>query len=289
MTNKLVDTHFHLWDLANNINEWVLSEQTPEYLRRDYLISDYFLDFQDKPQSLISIEASSGDKTLEEVYWLNKALKHLPNTINYYHIAYINLLEENEENFLLKLNQFKEYKFVIGFRHILAYSESSAYCPTNFDFTLSNHLKNIFYRNICTLNKHGYLVNLQMYFEQLLNCYHEIKTSGITSLIDHLGLPNYSCINKVAQWIKFLKMYSNISYLKLSGIDIDKENKDILSVLRNVKLYYDVDKLIYGSNYPVSKIETINYFKEQIETVFSTGETDKIFADNAIRLLFKKG
>lgn len=243
------DTHVHLWDIKNQINSWVAKSNDPN-LQQNRLLKDYITE-NPNTSHIFTIEASDNDKTLAEVRWISSQAKDLAHQVLVYHFAYIDLLQE-PKLFAIKLQQFKQFEFVIGFRSIFSHSMASNYSPCIEDFTLNQAKLHRLQANLSILKKYGYIFNCQMYPQQLLRASQYIAESQVTCLIDHCALPLVRCKNTMQAWLEVLKVYNNINaYLKLSGLDLNETYNSCDMIFENIFDSIPWRKLVFGTNYPV--------------------------------------
>lgn len=243
------DAHVHLWDLKNNLNQWVINSNQPR-LKQNYLLQDYLNKFP-KSQSILTIEAADNNKGLLEAQWLATEIINNPQQIVIKHIAGIDMLQANHL-FEQELQSYAKYNFVIGFRHILSYNASARYNPCTSDFTEDESLLKNFASNLNSLAKSNYIFNAQMYPQQLLTIKNLIIHSNVVCVIDHAGLPIINNHKDYSLWLDMLEQFKDIAYFKFSGLDLNNDITDFALITSTLHQYIDQHKILPASNYPVS-------------------------------------
>jgi predicted TIM-barrel fold metal-dependent hydrolase len=247
------DTHLHLWDLHNQINNWVINSKNPQLLK-NASVDDYLQSYPDTTH-LLTIEAADSAHSLAEVKWLNNIVTSIANKITLYHCAYIDLLQLPDK-FNQQLEQFQAYKFVVGFRHIMSYSKISQYSPCNDDMTINKDNLARLKTNLTTLAQNNYIFNCHMYPEQLLKIIDIINESKVSCIVDHCGLPLLDNKASLATWNNLLKTATNSNiYFKISGLDINQSYKGIDYILEQMFKQLSHKKIIAHLKWLVCLIE----------------------------------
>ncbi|MFA6037423.1 MAG: amidohydrolase family protein [Legionellales bacterium] len=230
----MIDTHVHFWDIHLKINTWV-NNSNREDLKRSFTLDDY-LQHYSKPEAIVTIEAADANKTLVEVEWIKQHIVDNTFGIKIKHMPYIDFLQAPDK-FVQQLALFKNYSFVCGFRQIFAYCEE--------DVTQSHNLVTHLKHNLALLKEKNYIFDCQMHPNQLLRMCDIFDESGVAFVIDHAGMPKIDTKKGKQQWLDMLQSYANTSaFFKLT-----EYAPEIISGLLE---YISIDKLLIGSNYPVS-------------------------------------
>lgn len=277
---NFIDAHIHFWDLKYGINSWVINQLNTK-LKKD------FLPYKDKNRiGVIHVEAhDSVVPTIKEIEWLAKLMS--ATCIEYKHIAFADITQQPQD-FAFAIDAIKDYPSVVGIRHILAHNQRVKYNPCLKD--LSNN-KNIS-ENLLYLAENNLCFNCQIYPQQLDNILPKIKSSGVITLIDHMFLPVWMNINDQEG-----KMWSNAIYeiacidnvyLKFSGLDMLQNEDKFKSVAHECLARFPVERILFGTNFPVSFTDDCNYWYKFVDHLIPTKkDKDMIFYKNALNLFFK--
>jgi L-fuconolactonase len=279
MNDIIIDSHIHFWDLNNKMNSWVLNQPRSE-LHRNYL------PWANDKYKFIHIEAhDSKVSTLIEIQWLAK----LMNQVNgiYKHIAFADITQ-SPLSFAATIDSLKPFAQVVGIRHILAHNQDCQYSPCALDLSSNSNIGD----NLHYLASKKLIFNCQIFPEQLDHIIDSIKSSKVTTIIDHMFLPIWQNINdSVAKvWIRALDKISLLPnvYLKLSGLDMLQPQGRFNNIVKQCLNHFPVDRMLYGSNFPVSCNNDYTYWYEYLKTIITLPEEqNKLFYANACSLFFK--
>lgn len=281
---KVIDTHVHFWELENKINSWVLRQSNPD-LWHDYLPGTMINRSTHDLLGVVHVEAhDSAVSTIKEVEWLQNKMQD--QKIQYKHIAFadITLLYTEFKNIIDQLNLFNN---VVGIRHILSFNPKFSYNPNDYD--LSSH-ENIA-RNLEYLAQNNLIFDCQVYAHQIKNILPAIVKSNVTTVIDHMLLPAWHKLNDEdcklwQETILELAKHKNI-YMKLSGLDLFQSPSDFDFAVIYCLEKFPNERLIYGSNYPVSCNNDYNSWVDYLVKInYPLHKREQIFYENA-RKLFK--
>ena len=277
-----IDSHVHLWNLKQNINSWVLKDNKAKYLPHHFEVSDYLKTKLD-PKQIITVEAADNHYALNEAIWINNIILNLAANITLKHIGHIDMLLGHED-FILELEKYRQFTFIIGFRDILAFSHQAEYCPYFEDITLNpTKLLNLT-RNLKTLKENNYIFSCQMYPDQLLRIYNIITIIKVTCIIDHCGLPILNSKFEHRRWLEMLKLYNGVATFKLSGFDINQNQYQIKRIISDLQKYIAPENIIFGSNLPITSITIIEKVKDLICDHYNIRDQHKIIYENANKL-----
>ena len=139
----------------------------------------------------------------------------------------------------------------------MAQTTKTSYSPFNGD--IPSDLKD----KLLILKENNLVFEAQMYPEQYLPFLEDIESSGVTMVVEHLGLPVFTGNNNLAEWKTFLRQVSqnNNWHLKLSGFDMNNDMKDVYKCLDFVFENVSTNQLCYGSNLPISHQDNYNNWK----------------------------
>ncbi len=277
---QFIDTHIHLWSLDNKINEWVTNSNNNRLIR-DYTLDDY-LSTHKSAAGIITVEAADGASSLIEAKWIYEHTKSkLPNIK---HITYIDMTQDSTQ-FEVELSKFKQYEFVIGFRDIMSFSKTSNYSPCSSDITTDKTKLENFAHNLVCLAQHNYIFNCQMYPYQLLRIKDIIKNSNVKCIIDHCGLPDFSNTENKNEWVTMLHEYNNVAKFKVSGLDINNNQNNMLEICQILFKIISIENLFIGSNFPVSPPKIMNDLIDIISKLLPKDDLYNVLINNANRFI----
>lgn len=279
---QIIDAHIHFWDLKNKINSWVLRSSNPN-LQKDYLPDNLVNVSTNELIGVVHVEAhDSAIPTITEVTWLKAVMKN--HKLQYKHIAYADITLPFAE-FKKVIDGLASYHDVLGIRHILSYTTKFNYNHNESD--LSNH-KNIA-KNLEYIALNNLIFDCQAYSSQMKNLLPAIIKSNVTTIIDHILLPAWDEQNDedCKLWqdtIMELAKHTNI-YLKLSGLNMFQAMENYDFVVDFCLDNFPQERLMYGSNYPVS---CNNNYNDWINCLLSKNieprKSSQIFYENAKKL-----
>lgn len=284
---KLIDTHLHFWDLNNKINSWVLRQTEAPFFNKNYLPEMLPRLCSTELYGVIHVEAhDSAIPTITEIKWLDSVMKG-NKALKYRHIAFVDITMPALE-FATLINQIKEYKNVIGIRHILSHNPKFDYSPCDEDLSTNSNIL----QNLSCLAQNNLIFDCQMYPYQIQNILPAITSSNVTTIIDHLALPAWNQDNDEDHktWkeaIKKLSLLKNV-FIKMSGLDMFKQEAEFDTVVNYCLENFPINRLMYGSNYPVSCNHDYNHWYSYLKKInLSADEKEQIFFKNAHDLFFK--
>ncbi len=279
MQQKIIDTHFHIWDLKNNY-PWL--ENMNDYgLNINYFLNNFLDDAKKLNLSKsVHIQAEIIDQNkIFETEWLQKiSNNHNSNFPN----AIVGFVDLSSKNFISDIEKHCQYKNFRGIRQILKSTKDD-----------ESFLKNdIWINNLKYLEKYNLSFDLLIFFHQYKSAINVIKKyPNILFIINHCFWPQNS-ENDFNNWTKALKSISSFDnvVIKISGFGEWLKNCS----LSNIKPYiletidcFGVDRCMFGSNFPVDKQisnKTYEFFWNiYFETAknFSDDEKNKMFFYNA--------
>ena len=283
---QIIDAHLHFWDLSNKMNSWVSRQENSPFLNKNYLPDTVVGNCSENLVGVIHIEAhDSATPTIAEIKWLDTTMKN--NPLKFRHIAFADITLPNPE-FCNIIDQIKEYSNVIGIRHILSHHPSFSYSPCDEDLSKDSNIQ----ANLSYLAKNKLIFDCQMYAYQINNILPEIINSGVTCIVDHLALPAWKQENDAdhQQWkdtIIKLATLKNI-FIKVSGLDMFQVREHFDNVIQYCLDTFPINRLVYGSNYPVSFNHDYNYWYNYLNKLHLSGlEKEQLFYKNALTLFFK--
>ncbi len=266
-----IDAHQHFWNHDPIKHFWINDDM--KVIKRDFSPGDLApLLKESKFDGTIAVQA---DETMAETTFLldlarkNDYIKAV--------VGWVDLRKEAVEEDLLML---KSQQKLAGFRCIMQGTEDEAY------------LKNsVFLKNVSRLTQFDFTYDLLVFHNQMESLVRFTdKLQDNRLILDHIGKPDIK--NKqIKQWKEQLRTLSsnpNI-YCKLSGMLTEADHQrwtydDIMPYMETAAEYFGVDRLCFGSDWPVCLLagsfkqvhDVVDRFVEQLNTT----EREKIFGTN---------
>ena len=254
----IIDAHQHFWKYDAQEYAWISDELAP--LKRDFLPKELLqLLNKEKISGAISVQARQSEK--ENEFLLNHA-KGNPFIKGV--VGWIDLRSEKVEE---RLSFYRNFPILKGFRHVVQDEKDPEFM-----------LHPAFLQGIEQLIKYGYCYDILVYARQLpqvlafLNHFPDKPF-----IIDHLAKPDIkqggftswqADMRKIAAFPKVL--------VKVSGMITEAdwhhwEKEDFYPYLDELVLSFGVERLCYGSDWPVCNLAG-NYSMQWdiVKTYFST-------------------
>lgn len=268
----VIDSHVHFWKYDKQRDSWITNDM--KILRDDYLPEHLSLTL--KRTGVDGCVAVQADQSELETYFLTELSK--THTIIKGVVGWIDLQNTNIEE---RLNYFSQYPVIKGWRHIVQ-AEPDGFL-----------LKEGFQRGIKALQEFNYTYDILIYHNQLTEANEFVsKFPEQKFVVDHCAKPDIKN-KKIDDWkagIKELALYPNI-YCKVSGLFTETNWKDwspgdFYPYLDVVFEYFGVDRLLFGSDWPVMLLSGIyiqwKSLLEKYMEQFDEESREKVFGKNAI-------
>lgn len=274
-----IDSHQHFWIFDPLKDNWITTEMSG--IKKDFLPEHLHpLLSENKFDGCVAVQAAQSETEtnfLLELANKNDFIKGV--------VGWINLQAENLED---RLEHYKQFKKLKGFRHILQTEKNR-----------SLMLLPQFTQGIHVLQKFSYTYDVLILPDQLRNIEKLVAMFPEQKFVlDHLAKPEIK--NKqMDDWetdIRSVAKYENVS-CKISGLlteaDWNKWSKDdIIPYIEVVANAFGSDKIMFGSDWPVCLLaasykETYELVKDYFST-YTKQEQDKIFGANAINFYHLK-
>ena len=260
----IIDAHQHFWKYDAQEYAWISDELAP--LKRDFLPEELLqLLNKEKISGAISVQARQSEK--ENEFLLNHA-KGNPFIKGV--VGWIDLRSEKVEE---RLSFYRNFPILKGFRHVVQDEKDPEFM-----------LHPAFLQGIEQLIKYGYCYDILVYARQLpqvlafLNHFPDKPF-----IIDHLAKPDIKQggftswqvdMRKIAAFPKVL--------IKVSGMITEADwhhwkKEDFYPYLDELVLSFGVERLCYGSDWPVCNLAG-NYSQQWdiVKTYFSTFNSSDI-------------
>lgn len=260
MANKLkiIDTHFHIWDLEKQDLPWLAG--VPETIKKTFTIQQYIENY-DKIEDIdfvggIYVEIDGKDPIQEDEIIYN--------------------IKKNNEKLLATLLRSK----VSPTMRVPAQSVGIREPLHTDDNPKGRCLEESFIEGLQELANRGLIFESCNRVDELDDLYQALKqVPELKVVLNHLGNP-VELSEKYKKDMKNLASLPNL-YVKVSGFATEDE-KFVQELLEFIKETFDKDKLIYASNWPV--VELYSTFDKHLQIVRDFFNDDEdIFYNNAIK------
>lgn len=273
----IVDTHVHLWHPKQFRYPWL--KQVPP-LNKPYLLKDYSAAHENLAvESIVFVQCDvHPDDGLKETAWVTSLAAVEPRIRG---IVAWAPLEEGKQvaPFVEKL---AEDTLVKGIRRLIQ-GESVDFC-----------IQPNFVNGVKTLARYGLSFDICIFHPQLINAILLVEQCpNVQFILDHIGKPDIKnqLFEPWKQEIKTLADFPNV-YCKISGLvtEADHENwtaADLQPYIEHVIECFGFDRVIYGSDWPVSTLASdyprwVQTLQEAVSGC-TPEELRKLFQDNAIK------
>ncbi len=268
-----IDGHVHFWDYDADRNSWITDDMA--VLRKDFLPGDI--------QPLLKANAMDGcmlvqvnQSESENDFFLKLASEH---TFVKGIVGWVDLCAENIRE---RLDHYRQFLKVRGFRHILQGETDRAFM-----------LRTDFGNGIGALHEYGFTYDLLIYPDQLPYSVQLVKAFPEQSfIIDHLAKPEIRNM-EIEIWKKYIVNLSSMDnvYCKLSGMVTEAHwnnwtKKTLTPYVDVVVECFGINRIVFGSDWPVCLLagsygEVLGVVEDYFSS-FSIPEQEKIFGGNAV-------
>ncbi len=273
----IVDTHVHLWHPKQLRYPWLSEVPT---LNRAYLLKDYIAAYGAlEIESIVFVQCDTHpDDGLKETAWVTSLAAVDPRIRG---IVAWAPLEEGEQvaPFVEKL---AENRLVKGIRRLIQ-SESVDFC-----------IQPNFVSGVKVLSRYGLSFDICIFHPQLANAIRLVEQCPhVQFILDHIGKPDikHQLFDPWKQEIATLAAFPNV-HCKISGLvteaDLEKWTPaDLQPYIEHVISCFGFDRVIYGSDWPVSTQASdyprwVQTLKDAVSGC-SSEALRNLFRDNAIK------
>ena len=269
-----IDAHQHFWHFSPEKHSWI--DDSMQKIQRDFLPEDLepILKRNDFDGCvLVQVEQNEAEGTMEylqfaELYDFIKGV-----------VGWVDL---RAENLIERLEFFKKFSKLKGFRHIVQGEDLGFLEQKNFVLGVQE------------LARFGFTYDILIYPKQLRDALNFVRQCPDNQLvIDHLAKPDIR--NKgTSTWGNYMRQiatYENV-FCKISGMvtEADWQNwqKDDFYIYMDLVLEnFGIDRLMFGSDWPVCLVagdyEQVLGIVESYFSALSATEKAKIFGGNAVK------
>jgi predicted TIM-barrel fold metal-dependent hydrolase len=290
---RIVDAHFHLWNLDENDYPWLRETDGKSLvgdvsgLRRNYLVSDYLRDVGSLDVVAgVHIQAEHDHRDpVRETRWLQRVAdapeSHgFPQAI----VADADFTRDDVDAILERHCAFANTR---GIRHALhrRLDESPPYDPL---------LDPAWARNFPLLRKHGLSFDLQLFPRQAPAALALIRANpDVQFILTHAAMPFARDAEGMALWRRSIREYAALANvaIKISGFggyDPAWSAESVDGIVSAVVDAFTPARCMLASNYPVEGLvkryaDIWNVFARYF-AVYSAAERDLLFWQNAVRI-----
>ncbi|WP_316803780.1 amidohydrolase family protein [Pedobacter nototheniae] len=233
----IIDAHVHFWNYHPVKDNWITPEM--DVIRKDFLPVDLESCFTEhQVEGCVAVQADQSEK--ETAFLLAEAEN---NSMIKAVVGWIDLLNPNVEE---RLNYFSQFPQLKGFRHI-AQAEPKGFL-----------LQNEFIEGLKLLHKYNFTYDILLKADQLGDGIRLLERLPDHSFVlDHCCKPDIKGKN-IQDWKEQVQILAQNPKLccKVSGLiteaDWNKWNEqEIFNCLDVVFGYFGIDRLLFGSDWPV--------------------------------------
>jgi len=268
-----IDSHQHFWHYCEIKHSWINDQMSA--IKKNFLPEDLKAELNNKGiDGCVAVQADQTKTETEFLVAQSKKHDFIKGVV-----GWVDLRSKSIEK---QLEQYSQEKIIKGFRHVVQ-------DEPNVDFMMWPNFQN----GISKLEKFDYTYDILIFPSQSHAALYTVeKFPNQKFVIDHIAKPNIK-EGQFDDWKKgmeALAAHENVS-CKLSGMvtEADWNNwkqEDFSPYLDAVIEMFGVDRVMYGSDWPVSLIEwTYGEVKGIVDTHvshFSESEKEKIYGKNAI-------
>lgn len=269
-----IDAHQHFWKYDPGKDSWITSEMA--VLARDFMPED--LEPILKKHHFDGCVVVQSSQTEEENIFQLKNAENNPCIKGI--VGWVDLRSAGLEE---KLQEYKNYPLIKGFRHILQGEANRALM-----------LENDFKKGLSLLSTYNFTYDVLIYPDQLIFLEQFMNTTNAMPLvIDHIAKPDIKTGNFL-EWsekIKKIAAFENV-HCKVSGMVTEAdwlnwEYEDFEPCLDTVFNAFGADRLMYGSDWPVCELaggyDRMLGLVQKYTATLTKSEQAEFWGDNAIK------
>jgi predicted TIM-barrel fold metal-dependent hydrolase len=252
---KIIDPHLHLFAIDKGDYQWLKATQAPFWpdkhkIARNFSTHDIQLQHPLQLEAFVHIEAGFDNiQPWREIQWLQAT--NANQAIGVRSIASVDLTL-TDALFIEQLDKLCNYSSVVGFRHIL---DDQACSLLKSDQVLRNLHKISQRQKIFECQFDGTDTKAIEQLNVILTNTTAISLDNLTLIINHSAFadPNSHDYTVWKENIKSLAKHKNL-YIKASGwemVDRNYQPADIQQVIDDLLVFFDEDKLMLASNFPL--------------------------------------
>ena len=271
---KIIDAHHHAWQYDPIQYDWIDDDMS--IIKKDFLEEDIYSVFnQNGVEGSVIVQAVESPEETDFLLKLADQMDMIKGVV-----GWVDLQSEDVVDYL---QEFQGKDKLKGFRHVVQKEPDP-------NFMLNDK----FQRGIEALCQFDFTYDILIFPNQLPAANQLAKNFPKQSFVlDHIAKP-YIKDGKISEWsdnIKFLAQNKNV-FCKISGIVTEAHWNDwtyeqIVPYLDVVVEVFGIDRLMYGSDYPVCLLaapydRVLGIIKKYFVT-FPLADQQKIFSENATK------
>jgi len=284
----IIDSHCHFWDQTQFKYNWLEGV----CLNQKYLVEDFYASKANKKiESLVFVECVCDYENVPslkgEVLWVQTLAKQNPLIRG---IVAGLPLGENIDTVKSLLTEYSTIDLVTGVRRVTQ-GESPNFV-----------LNPLFIEGVHLAHQKGYSIDLCLKSseqQEAVNTMVQNVSSDIQWILDHAGKPfiKEKIQDPWREQMNALARNMNVS-CKLSGLVTEADHlnwtkEDLQPFIDHIILVFGVERVLYGSDWPVSLLATKNYatwveLLSEIVSGLPEDQQKQIFRDNAQKMYLSK-
>ncbi len=287
-TQKIIDSHMHLWDLSLKKHAWLQEPMAGSFLwdytslTQNYLPEDYLADTQGfAVEKTVYVQAGWDQKDpLGEVTWVEAVGGDSLGAM----VPYVDLSSKNAAR---ELAQLAEHPLVRGVRQIVAWHQNPVWRACERDFLDDP----IWGQQFKLLAQHQFTFDLQIYPEQAEQAYQLLKKHPhIPVVIEHSMMLQSHEYAALREWEKKIKRLAELPQvcIKISGLNLFVHDASLPAykpLLETMVHHFSPSRCMIGSNFPVERlfVPFSSLFQAffQMAGQYSPSERDALFYETA--------
>ncbi|MDG2393555.1 MAG: amidohydrolase family protein [Thalassotalea sp.] len=275
----IIDPHLHLFDLTKGDYHWLQAKQAPFWpdkykIHSNFSEQDLELDSNTNIIGFVHIEAGFNNQhPHREIQWLEQTCN-----LAFKSIAFLDI---TSNNFAEQLGKLKQFKSLVGIRHILDQQLleilSQQHTLKNLQLLAASDL--IFEAQFDIANAN----DCQIFVDTIKQC------SNLKVVINHAGFAaNNKIDEKYRDSLSLLASLDNC-WIKCSGWEMqnrDWQTSDIKPLLELIITTFGIERVMLASNFPVSNL-AMSYkqlwqkYSKELLANFSLKQKKQLSVDNA--------
>ena len=283
-----IDAHHHLWDLKAVHYPWLMARGVkrffgdPSPIQRDYLLGEFRAEAE--PHGIggsVHIQVGAQDG-LAEARWVQSVANANPD----WPLVQVVECDLTASDLGKRLDAFQNIPSVRGVRQIVGRAPEEDAATGTYSL-LANPA---FAEGLTELGRRGLTFDMQLIPELMADAARVLSQAPKTQVaLCHAGSPYDRSDEGLRAWGADLLHLSGLPnvHCKLSGLgmfDHAWTTESIRPIVETCIKQFDADRLLFGSNFPVDKLqstyaEICNAFK----ALLPTEHHDAVFARNALR------
>ena len=268
-----IDSHQHFWHYHPEKHEWIDDEM--KIIRKDFLPSDLrpILD-ENLIDGCVAVQADQTEKETDFLVSLAKENDFIKGVVGWVDISADDVKE--------RLNHFRQFKTIKGFRHILQAEDPSFMLQPDF------------MRGIAALKDFNFTYDILVFPKHLAAATELVKNNpDQLFVIDHIAKPNIKngLIDEWEKGIQTIAQFENV-YCKISGMVTETDYQhwkkaDFIPYIDAVVESFGTNRIMFGSDWPVCTVaatyqQVQNIVKTHFKS-FTKNEQDLFFGENAVK------